>query len=166
VRGRKPLPSHLKLVKGTARGALKKSKRDQIEVAPSLPMPPPWLSDEAKVEWGRVGQILYNLRLLSEIDTAALAAYCDCYATWRRASEALQEMAKNDQLTRGLLIKTSNGNAIQNPLIGIINKAKSDIVRYAAEFGMTPSARARIDAATPTNGQGNIKTDASEKYFA
>ena len=39
------------------------------------------------------------------------------------------------------MIKTSNGNAIQNPLIGTADKADSDMVRYAAEFGMTPSAR-------------------------
>jgi P27 family predicted phage terminase small subunit len=47
-------------------------------------------------------------------------------------------------LTGGLMIKTSNGNAIQNPLVGTANKAASDVVRYAAEFGMTPSARVRL----------------------
>jgi phage terminase small subunit len=49
---------------------------------------------------------------------------------------------------------TTNGNAIQNPLIGTANKAASDMVRYAAEFGMTPSARARISA-QPPGGAGS-----------
>ncbi len=53
-------------------------------------------------------------------------------------------MGKRDLLTGGLMIKTSNGNAIQNPLVGTANKAVSDMVRYAAEFGMTPSARVRL----------------------
>lgn len=166
MRGRKPLPSHLKLIKGTARGALKKTQRAPIEIEASLPMPPDSLCDEAKVEWGRVGQILYNLRLLSEIDTAALAAYCDAFATWQKASKALQKAALADDVWHGLLITTSNGNLIQNPLVGIINKAKADVVHYAAEFGMTPSARSRINAATPDAGQSNKPKNTSEKYFA
>jgi P27 family predicted phage terminase small subunit len=55
-------------------------------------------------------------------------------------------MAKRDQLTGGLMIKTTNGNAIQNPLVGTAHKAAADMVRYAVEFGMTPSARSRINA--------------------
>ena len=53
-------------------------------------------------------------------------------------------MAERDQLTSGLMIKTTNGNAVQNPLVGTANKAMGDMVRYAAEFGMTPSARSRV----------------------
>lgn len=53
-RGRKNVPTHLKLVKGTA----KNSKGEIYEIQPDLafPMPPPHLSDEAKVEWGRSGK--------------------------------------------------------------------------------------------------------------
>ena len=32
-------------------------------------------------------------------------------------------MAEKDQLTSGLMIRTTNGNAVQNPLIGVANKA-------------------------------------------
>jgi hypothetical protein len=58
-------------------------------------------------------------------------------------------MGKRDMLTGGLMIKTSNGNAIQNPLVGTANKAAADMVRYAAEFGMTPSARVNTTARVP-----------------
>ena len=54
-------------------------------------------------------------------------------------------MADKDQLTGSLMIKTSNGNAIQNPLVGAANKAAADMMRYVAEFGMMPSARTRIE---------------------
>ena len=53
-------------------------------------------------------------------------------------------MGKRDLLTGGLMIKTSNGNAIHNPLVGTANKAASDMVRYAAEFGITSSAQVRL----------------------
>ena len=64
-------------------------------------------------------------------------------------------MAERDQLTGGLTIKTTNGNAIQNPLVGMANRAMADMVRYATEFGMTPSSRSRIAGNTDPN-QGSF----------
>lgn len=119
-------------------------------MVPALPSPPPHLSDDAKVEWGRVSEELYKIGLLSSIDRASLGAYCQAYGRWAQAERAIAEMGKRDLLTGGLMIKTSNGNAIQNPLVGTANKAMGDMVRYAAEFGMTPSARSRITAAPPS----------------
>src|SRR5712671_6181729 len=49
---------------------------------------------------------------------APIAAYCVAYGRWRTAEKALAAMASLDPVTSGLLIKTSNGNAIQNPLVG------------------------------------------------
>ena len=48
---------------------------------------------------------------------------------------AINRMAAKDELNAALMIKTVSSNAIQNPLVGIVNKAKADMVRYAAEFG-------------------------------
>ena len=55
-------------------------------------------------------------------------------------------MAERDLTTHALMIRTSNGNAVQNPLVGTANKAMADMMRYATEFGVTPSARSRIAA--------------------
>ena len=78
-----------------------------------------------------------------------------------QAERASAKMAEKDQLTGGLMIKTSNGNAIQNPLVGTANKAAADMMRYAAEFGMTPSARSRIAAQPPEEG-----AEAADRFFA
>lgn len=144
MRGRKPTPTHLKLVRGNPG----KRKLNENEPAPDLarPVPPPHLSDEAKVEWGRVIDALYSCGLMTDIDRAALAAYCQAYGRWVQAEQALARMAERDELTRALMIKTSNGNAIQNPLVGTANKAMAEMVKYAIEFGMTPSARSRVTA--------------------
>jgi len=64
-------------------------------------------------------------------------------------------MAAKDELNAALMIKTTSGNAIQNPLVGIANKAKADMVRYAVEFGMTPSARSRVTANPEEHGKEN-----------
>lgn len=160
MRGRKPTPTHLKLVTGNpGRRPLNKA---EAPVKIALPSPPPHLADEAKVEWGRVSEELFTAGLLSIIDRAALAAYCQAYARWVLAEQAISRMAEKDLLTGGLLIKTSNGNAIQNPLVGTANKAAADMVRYATEFGMTPSARSRIAAQPP---DGKTKAPGAE-FFA
>jgi len=142
MRGRKPTPTHLKLVRGNPG----KRRLNAAEPSPerTLPSPPPELSADARAEWDRVAGELHRIGVLSGIDRAALAAYCQAYGRWVVAERAIAKMAERDQLTEGLMIKTTNGNAVQNPLVGTANKAMADLVRYAAEFGMTPSARSRI----------------------
>lgn len=154
-RGKKPKPTHLKLVTGTFR----KDRSSKNEPMPALAIPPVpcELSDDAKLEWGRTSIDLYKLGLLTSLDRAAFAAYCDSWGILIRTRRLLAKMGEGG--ADGLLIKTAQGNLIQNPLIGIANKAKRDMVRYAAELGMTPSARARISVPAPTDG------DPASKYF-
>lgn len=158
--GRKPKPTMLKIVTGNP-GKRALPTKEAI-VAISEPTPPGFLCDDAKVEWGRVCSVLYAVGLMTELDRAALAAYCAAYGRWAQAERAINRMAAKDELNFALMIKTTGGNAIQNPLVGIANKAKSDMVRYATEFGMTPSARSRVDA-TPQNGE---KENGKSKFFS
>lgn len=142
--GRKPKPTALKLVTGNPGKRSLNKKEAKVDLA--QPTPPAFLNDDAKVEWGRVVGTLYKAGLLTEIDRAALAAYCQAYGRWAQAERALARMAEKDEFNRALMVKTHNGTAVQNPLVGIANKAKADMVRYAVEFGMTPSARSRVNA--------------------
>lgn len=158
MKGRKPKPSHLKLVTGNP-GKRPLNEREPVPQR-ALPAPPPELNDDAKVEWGRVAEELYKIGLLTGVDRAALAAYCQAYGRWMQAERAIIEMAKRDPVTGALMVKTTNGNAIQNPLIGTANKAMGDMVRYASEFGMTPSARSRIQAAERAEEE-----DPAQRYF-
>lgn len=159
MKGRKPLPRHLKLVKGNP--GRRPVPPEKIAPKVSLPNAPDHLSDEAKAEWHRVIGGLFALKLMTDLDVAALSAYCAAYATWKMATTSLGTFAKIDPINRGLVIRTSNGNMIQNPLVGIANKAATDMVKFAAEFGMTPSARARIEQ----GGFPDATQDPSEEYF-
>ena len=154
--GKKPQPTFLKLVKGTPKGRINKA-----EALPprGLPTPPAHLSDEAKVEWGRVSQDLYDMGVLTKIDRAALAAYCQAYGRWQQAEEDLADFAKTNPSLHGLVIRTKSGNHINNPLLGVANKAMADMMRYATDLGMTPSARSRIE----TNPDG--AKDPASKYL-
>ena len=130
TRGRKPKPTHLKLIEGNPGKRPIRTGPERSVTA--MPEPLDHLNEDAHTEWHRVAHGLYALRLLETVDRAALAAYCTAYARWVQAERAIAEMGKRDLLTGGLMIKTSNGNAIQNPLVGTAYKAASNMVRYAA----------------------------------
>ena len=98
--------------------------------------PPAHLGDAAKHEWLRLRKKLAPSGLLTPLDTNVLAMYCIAYARWVEAEE---------QLTRiGPVVKTKNGNLIQNPYLAVANRAMEQMLLYARELGMTPSARSRI----------------------
>ena len=150
MRGRKPKPTRIKKLHGNP--GRRPLNTAEAMPEPAIPSPPAFLSEDAKLEWNRVSEQLFRLGLLSHLDRSTLAAYCQAFSRWKQAEDAIAELAKRDQLSGGLMIKTSNGNLIQNPLVGTANKAMSEMMRYAVEFGMTPSARARVEAGVPYNG--------------
>lgn len=55
-------------------------------------------------------------------------------------------MAEHDPTTHGYMLRTKDGNYIQNPLVGSLNVLTRDAARLAAEFGLTASARTQIAA--------------------
>jgi P27 family predicted phage terminase small subunit len=108
------------------------------------PDPPPFILGYAADEWWRTGPELHRLGLLTPIDVAAFAGYCDAFGRWRTAEEMLAKMAARDTATGALLVKSADGNARQNPLIRLSRNAASDMLRFASEFGLTPAARTHI----------------------
>ena len=152
--GRKPTPNVIKFKTGNP--GHRRIKDEPMPPDRSIPTPPVHLDAYAREEWGRIADGLHAMGVLHQIDQQVLAAYCDSYSRWRHAVEAMRarvEKAGGDQLA-ALIDKTSNGNIVQNPLIGIANKAAGDMVRYAAEFGLTPAARARL-AIDPAKNPGS-----------
>lgn len=160
MRGRKPTPSHLRVVTGNP--GKRAINRREPNAPASVPTPPSILNDDARNEWRRVAKYLGKMGVLSCVDRGALAAYCDAYAQWLEASRGIKRLADSGAWGGGLLMKTSNGNVIQNPLVGIRNKARADMVRFAAEFGMTPSGRSRVQA-DPFSAQK--EQSIARKYF-
>jgi P27 family predicted phage terminase small subunit len=136
-------PTRLKVLEGNPG---KRTLKEEPEPEPILPPPPAFLDDYAQKEWVIISDSLYALGLLTEIDINTLAAYCGAYSRWRHAEEGLNILKQKGDLN-ALVIKTTTGNWIQQPLIGIANKAAADMVRYASEFGMTPVARAKLGTA-------------------
>lgn len=141
ARGPKPMPAALQEARGNP--GKRRIPNENLAVK-TLPEPPEHLTPEARAEWDRVAERLYAWGNLAEIDRATLFAYCQCWGRLIEAEEVFAKMKEHDPVTGALVIKTSNGNLIQNPVIGIINKLTERMVQLAAEFGMTPSSRTRI----------------------
>ncbi len=161
-RGRKPKPTHLKLVEGN-RGK-RKLNPDEPEYELTSIMPPPELNDMAKVEWGRVAHQLHDQKVLTDVDRATLAGYCAAYATFVQCETGLKKMALQDPHFGGLMVKTSNGTLIQNPMIGTRNTALATMNRFACELGMTPSSRTRIKVGDGAKAGKDEKASKKEKY--
>jgi P27 family predicted phage terminase small subunit len=81
---------------------------------------------------------LASLRLITNLDRAALASYCGAYALWAEATEAIQKY--------GAMVKSPSGYPIQSPYVAIANRQTEIMMRIASEFGFTPASRSRITA--------------------
>jgi P27 family predicted phage terminase small subunit len=140
-----PVPFPLKVLRGNP-GKRPMKPEPQPKIAAYVPEPPPFITGYAADEWWRAAPELHRLGLLTQIDVPALAAYCHAFGQWRLAAESLAMMQANDPIMHGMIIKTKYGEAAMNPLVSIARKHAGDVIRYAAEFGLTPVARARLAA--------------------
>jgi P27 family predicted phage terminase small subunit len=114
---------------------------------------PAMLTGYAAEEWARIVPELRYLRLMTRVDTQPLAAYCQAYAIWRTAVEAFNSSEATFQRLDRLVVRNDKGTPLQNPLIRTMREAAHEMVRYATEFGFTPSARTRLT--TPPEGAGD-----------
>lgn len=137
--GRRPKPTALKRLAGNP-GKRPLNEREPQPVV-KIPACPRHLTGEARREWRRISAELVLLGVVTVIDRAALAAYCTAWARWVDAETQVAKL--------GTIVRTSNGNLIQNPYLAVANRAMEQMTRLAAEFGMTPSSRSRVQVAEP-----------------
>lgn len=131
--GRKPKPVALKLIDGNPG----KRRIDPTPKAPpSRPVAPASLSEEARREWAYIVPRLDEIGMLSKLDRAALEVYCESVATHRAAIVLLR---------RGVLVEGDKGRVVKNPAAQIVRDSATTIRMLAAEFGLTPSSRARME---------------------
>jgi len=136
TRGRKPTPTAIKELEGNPGGRpLNEAEPKPARKAPPCPK---WLEPEAKKEWRRLAKQLEQIGVLTEVDMAAFAAYCQAYARWKEAEEFLTE--------HGTLVRTPSGYYQQVPQVSIAQTYLKIMNKIAEQFGLTPSARSRITA--------------------
>lgn len=115
-----------------------KRKRNPREPAPAHGRPdcPGWLSDKAQAEWRLVVPQLEAAGLLAKIDRAALICYCQAVADVEFACAAIEEHGRTYVLP--------NATVAMRPEVKLLAEASKRLRLFAAEFGLSPSARSRI----------------------
>jgi P27 family predicted phage terminase small subunit len=169
--GPPPKPTHLKLVTGNP-GRRPLNKREPRPTT-GTPTAPAHLSVAARREWRRISLALAKMGVLTPVDRAALAAYCQAYADW---AEAEKDLAINGRIilspvktvTKTLkngtqTVETSGGFPMQNPWLAIRNRALELMHKFLAEFGMTPASRTRI--VVEDGGEQDRPKDPAASYF-
>lgn len=156
-RGPKPTPTKILKLRGST---LVSKEREQGEVQGPNGVPdcPEWLDDEAKSAWQDVAPMLEGMGVLTRIDGNALARYCRLWSRWRKAEDFIEQKGEMYPL------RSDDGKVKyfqQWPQVSIANKLAQQLTKIEAEFGMTPSARARLSVAPISKAQD----DGKEKYF-
>lgn len=98
--------------------------------------PPKGLRPEAVAEWKRVVKLLAKQRVLGELDIAALTIYATSFADYREAQQRIDQ--------NGTVVEGPTGQPMKNPYMAVLKESWDRIRVLLPEFGLTPSARARL----------------------
>src|SRR5258705_6840887 len=99
MRGRRPKPTRLKMLTGNP--GKRRLNEDEPRPNPNIPECPPELGPVARAEWDRLVDELAVLRMLTNLDRAALAAHCGAYALWAEPIIQLQKYRAMIKLPTG-----------------------------------------------------------------
>ena len=145
IRGRKPKPTLVHQVHGNPGNRPLNDNEPKLETGPLEP--PDFLDAYGLEEWRRVEPMLTKSGLVTQGDLAALVAYCDAWGNFRKAVELRAQAGPP-------IIEGSNGVLKENPVYRMVRLERREVIRYAAELGITPSARSRVDRVqTPTESE-------------
>ena len=134
MRGRKPVPTHLKVIRGNpGKRAL---NHDEPKPEGDLVEPPNWMSEVQKAGWNYAIENA-PVGLLKKLDRSVLAVWVVAEDFHRRAVEQIEKF--------GLLTKAPNtGLPIQSPYLAIVNRQAGIMLKSAEQLGFSPASRSRI----------------------
>jgi len=128
-RGPAPTPTALKKLRGNP--GRRPLPKNEPQPAMSAGAAPNWLAGgAAALLWKRVAPELVTLGLLSVLDVAALAMYCECHARERTLVKAAARLKIADPQRLGLLRAARD--------------ERQQMLSIGAKFGFTPADRSRV----------------------
>ena len=136
MRGRKPVPTHLKVMRGNP--GKRRLNDKEPEPAGDLSDPPEWMSESQKQGW------IYAIEnapsgLLKKVDRSVLVAWVVAEDLHRQASMMLEKY--------GILTKTPKGTRagpMQSPYLPVVNRQAHIMLKAAEQLGFTPASRSRV----------------------
>lgn len=153
-RGPLPKPLPLRVLEGNA-GKRPLDLAAGVNPKIEIPSPPKHLGIEAKKEWKRITPLLEELGLISGLDRAALALYCQAAGRLAELEMAFNGkvqakvnsgMEYADAVYEASYATTPSGYAQQSVIVQLIGKHREQLNRYLMHFGLSPAARGRVQA--------------------
>jgi P27 family predicted phage terminase small subunit len=134
MRGRKPVPTHLKIVRGNP-GKRKLNKNEPLPIG-DLVDAPAWMTEMQKQGWNYAIENAPK-GLLKKLDRSVLVSWAIAEDLHRRASEMVEKF--------GILTKAPNSGApIQSPYLPVVNKQAMIMLKAAELLGFSPASRSRV----------------------
>ena len=153
-RGPVSKPASLHLLHGNAsKKPLSALLEDVLRVPVAVPGLPhhlrysgagPKIAIEARAEFERLAPHLEKLRLVSELDRAALVMYCFWWAVSVAAQEKIVELGE-----AALVDQTPSGYKQMGVWVQVAGRAGAELKTYLAQFGLSPAARSRVSLGEP-----------------
>jgi len=106
------------------------------EALTKAPPAPTWLSAQGKAEWKRIMPQLIARRIITRADLTGVENYCAAAGVCRQIEEQ----------------RAAAGGMIDVKLFGVWDRAAKTARQLSAEFGLSPTSRARIGATVPASG--------------
>ena len=147
--GRKPVPTAIKTLRGTARSDRVLRNEAQFPVPGRMLRVPSGLTEDGEALWYELGRLLLDAGLFTYGDRIALEMLCMAYG---RMKHAMCEMAAKG----GEILESSSGNLYQNPWLSVVNKAWDQVKHMLGEFGLTPAERTRVSALVETEEEDSL----------
>ena len=147
-KGRKKTPTKLKEMQGTLEKSRTIENEMVVDQVSQLPEVPEWLSEIGKNEFEKVTTQLFNLGMLYSVDLKLVEAYCNEISLYLECEMKLRKENRIDEFesSEGIVLRRQ-----ASPLFKMKNDALNNSLKLAAQFGLTPVARASISAPTTTN---------------
>lgn len=154
-RGPLPKPAALRALEGNP-GKRALNLAEGINPQVEIPSAPKHLGQEARKEWKRITPFLEELGLISGLDRAALALYCQAVGRLSELETAFngkvdrhvadEKMTYADAVYAASYSVTPSGYAQQSVIVQLIKSHREQVNRYLMHFGLSPAARGRVQA--------------------
>lgn len=156
-RGPAPTPTKVLQMRGSWRA---KTRNGEPQPAAKPPSCPKWLDGKGQYLFRALVAELMPLGLVTKLDAQALARYCQMWSQWR---EALAYVTDHGSTYPILDAEGGLKSYGEFPQVRQLLKLNEALLKIEREFGLTPSARARL--ARPESSDDDPQETGKARFF-
>jgi P27 family predicted phage terminase small subunit len=93
---------------------------------------------------------LHTLGILTRIDRAVLAAYCQTWSRWVKLEAIVQRVGET-------ILDKDTGRLYTNPYLTALNQALRQMLSFGSELGLTPASRTRLSVSPLTDERDELE---------